>query len=302
MVNTAIDTDRWNKSSDGNYQDDALYIGYSKANIADTDPIASTTAWTKGGVIRLLTKEDANPANWSVSKVISEIGPVTTGIARLQDRKNKKLWLFFGTGRFYYGGDDASSQRHIMGVQDRCYTTSDTLDRNCAVTTASGDNPEATGKGGALALTDLQPQTTSISTTLPSGMKGWYIALDGEDVTALMGAERSITDAVALTNGGVFFTTFKPTSDVCQFGGNSFLWGVKYDTGGVAPAAALTGKVLVQVSTGAFEEVNLSTALTAAGGRKMGTAMTGKPPTDAPPVISNAGNKPVKKILHMQEK
>jgi type IV pilus assembly protein PilY1 len=118
-----------------------------------------------------------------------------------------------------------------------------------------------------------------------------------------MGAERNITDPVALSNGLVMFTTFKPTSDVCQYGGSSYLWGVKYDTGGSAPSAAKdTAKVLVQVSTGAFEEVSLSTALTAADGRKMSSAMTGKPPSDPPPIISNASNKPLKKILHLQEK
>ena len=36
MVNASIDTDRWNKSADGNYQDDALYVGYTQANV---DPL-----------------------------------------------------------------------------------------------------------------------------------------------------------------------------------------------------------------------------------------------------------------------
>jgi type IV pilus assembly protein PilY1 len=34
----------------------------------------------------------------------------------------------------------------------------------------------------------------------------------------------------------------------------------------------------------------------------MGSPMTGKPPSDPPPVVSNASNKPAKKILHLQEK
>ncbi|MEI6703621.1 MAG: hypothetical protein WCL71_08810, partial [Deltaproteobacteria bacterium] len=124
----------------------------------------------------------------------------------------------------------------------------------------------------------------------------------GEDASANLGAERTITDAVALTNGAVFFTTFKPTSDVCKFGGNSYMWGTKFDTGGSAPAAALTGKALVQVSTGAFEEVALGSVLTASENRKMATPMIGKPPSDPPPIVSNAANKPAKKILHLQEK
>ncbi len=301
IVSSVIDTDRWNKNADGNYQDDALYIGYAKAAIDDGSPITSTTTWTDGGVIRVLTKEDTNPNNWTVSPVISGIGPVTTGIAKLQDRKNKKLWLYFGTGRFFYGGDDNTAQRYIMGVQDRCYTTANLIDKNCDATAVAGTDPESSGKGRVLALGDLSPQSSIDASTL-AAKKGWYIGLDGQNTSSKFEAERSITDAVALTNGAVFFTTFKPSSDICNYGGNSYMWGVKYDTGGVAPSASLTGKALVQVSTGAFEEVVLGTALNAAGGRKMDTPMTGKPPSDPPPIISNAGNKPVKKILHLQEK
>jgi type IV pilus assembly protein PilY1 len=100
----------------------------------------------------------------------------------------------------------------------------------------------------------------------------------------------------------VFFTTFKPTSDVCKFGGDSYVWGTTYDTGGTLPDAALKGKALVQVSTGSFEEVDLKAALTASFNRKMGSAMTGKPPAPPPPVISNSDLKPVKRIIHIQER
>lgn len=80
------------------------------------------------------------------------------------------------------------------------------------------------------------------------------------------------------------------------------MWGMRYDTGGAASTGQLQGKALVQVSTGAFEEVNLSTALSARDGRKMATPMVGKPPTDPPPIVSSSGNKPLKRILHIQEK
>lgn len=293
MLNATIETDRWNAIKDGNYQDDALYVGYTKANIDDSNPIATTTEWTEGGVIRLVTKEDINPAHWKTSTVISGTGPVTSGIARLQDRKDKKLWLYFGSGRFYYGGDDPSNRRYLMGVTDSCYVSDDpnnnnTYNKDCA------DNPPA-----VLTMSDLKQQDTIGDITTK---KGWYITLDAESALTSMGAERSITDPVALTNGLVVFTTFEPTSDVCKFGGDSYVWGVKYNTGGTPPGASLDAKVLVQVSTGAFEEVTLRSALTDREGRKQGTAMVGKPPVDPPPVISNAGNKPPKRILHIQER
>jgi type IV pilus assembly protein PilY1 len=175
-----------------------------------------------------------------------------------------------------------------MGVTDSCYQANDTFNKACAGT------PPA-----VLTISDLKQQDTIGSI---SSEKGWYITLDAESASTSMGAERSITDPVGLTNGLVEFTTFKPTSDVCKFGGDSYVWGVNYSTGGAAPGASLDSKVLVQVSTGAFEEVTLRAALTARDGRRMGTPMVGKPPADPPPIITNAGNKPPKKILHLQEK
>jgi type IV pilus assembly protein PilY1 len=283
IVSSVIDTDRWDKSADGNYQDDALYIGYTNSKT-----VSGVEEWTDGGVIRLLTKEDANPANWSFSKVIEGVGPVTSGITKLQDRKNKKLWLYFGTGRFFFSGDDSTNARYIMGVQDLCYTASNKMNKICTVT----DAPVL-----GISDTDLKQQNTIGAM---GSEKGWKIQLDPE--ASSTGAERTITDPVALTNGLVLFTTFKPTANVCEFGGSSYVWGVNYSSGGTPAASTTTGKILVQVSTGEFKEIFLSSALTAMDGRKMGTAMTGKPPSDPPPVVSNAGNKPAKKIMHLQEK
>jgi hypothetical protein len=143
---------------------------------------------------------------------IDGIGPVTTNVSRLQDRKNHTLWLYFGTGRYYYGNDDSVTQRKIIALKEPCYTGSDTIDPNCAsfrnfpadFTNQSGDTPSAT-LGTALGLyTDD---------------KGWYINLDaGTDLPPNYGAERVITDPVAMTNGAVFFTTYEPTTDACPRG------------------------------------------------------------------------------------
>ncbi len=137
---------------------------------------------------------------------------------------------------------------------------------------------------------------------MDTSKKGWYITLDPQDTTDNYGAERVITEPVAMPNGAVFFTTFMPSTDVCNYGGKSYIWGVAYATGGTASSAQLKAKALVQVSTGSFEEVNLSSALTDRLSRKMATPMVGKPPTDPPPIVSSAGNKPLKRIMHIREK
>ena len=243
--------------------------------------------WTNGGVIRLITKEDPDPSHWKTSTVISGIGPVTSGIARLQDRKNHKLWLYFGSGRYFYALDDPGSRRYLVGVKDPCYQTNDTFNKACA------DSSPA-----ALTLGSLKVQD-SASNCDPND-NGWYITLDAQSVSS--GAERSISDPVARTNGSVLFTTFKPTADVCKFGGDSYVWSVKYDTGCAPPAAALDSKILIQASTGSFEEITLRSALTDKDNRRQGTPFVGKPPLEPSPVTTNANNKPPKKILHLQEK
>jgi type IV pilus assembly protein PilY1 len=290
MLGGAIDADRWDSSTTGNYQDDAIYVGYTKYMSESDD-------WTDGGVGRILTKESidpndaTNPWEWSIVK--DGIGPVTTSIARLQDKKNRDLWLFFGTGRYFYRDsvnlDDRDSRRALYGIKEPCYNTEgkpgNYLDPACSVALSGS----------------IVDQTSSIS-TVEGTNGGWRIDLDNSTPPS-EGAERVVTDTVALTNGSVFFTTFKPSLDICGYGGNSYLWGVKYNTGGQAAANALQGKALIQLSSGEFKEVDLSTAFTDTGtlNRRMGVPMTGKPPSDAPPIVSNSQNKPVRKILHIKE-
>ncbi|MDP2277038.1 MAG: hypothetical protein Q8K51_02335, partial [Nitrospirota bacterium] len=111
--------------------------------------------------------------------------------------------------------------------------------------------------------------------------------------------ERVITDPLATTSGVVFFTTYKPYSDECDIGGKSFIWAMKYSTGGSA-GALLKGKALMQVSTGSIEQLDMSTAFSGAGGRRT-TALEGVPPT-AQGLSLISTPPPVKRILHIRER
>ena len=290
MVNATIDTDRWNKSSPGFYQDDALYFGYAEKTSGSAPVLAAdgyTSNWRSGGVLRLSTGDDLNVDNWKLSKVFTGIGPVTAAIARLQDRKNHNLWLYFGPGRYYFTKDDYDSGRNIYGITEPNYTVNDDLD------------PTTTNSRSFGQLTNQTDADQSVNSA------GWRIELEGVDSANVLGGERTITDPVALTNGAVFFTTFKPTGDACGFGGNSYLWAVRYDDGKQAPVKAMEGKALVQVSTGSFEEIDLKTAFTGANSknnRRLATPLVGKPPTDAPPIVSKSNLKPVKRIIHIRER
>ena len=118
MSGAAVDLDRSSSALEGNYSDDVVYITYIRASLdGDGYPID----WNKGGVMRLVTNNNPDPATWFQASLIDGIGPVSTSIGKLQDRNNKKLWIYFGEGRYFYKGDELTDARRIYGIADPCY-------------------------------------------------------------------------------------------------------------------------------------------------------------------------------------
>ncbi len=291
MINSTADFDL-------DYQDDAVFFGYVKKD-------TSTLTWTKGGVARIATHSNPNPTAWTFSKVLDDIGPVTSAVVRLQNNTTNTNWLYFGEGRYYYERDaeidDASGQRRLYGIKDPCFKSSNLYPGGCSDTAA---------------FSSLKDQTTIDNTVTDtsagnSSFSGWYIALNADtDNTINYGdgahkywAERVITDPLSVnTTGTVFFTAYRPYNEDCNLGGKSFLWALKYNTGGAPSASALQGKALIQVSTAAVEQIDLGAAFSGAqseGGRRS-SALEGVPPI-AQGLSILTPPPPVKKILHMKE-
>lgn len=335
MLNANIDTDI-------DYQDDVVYIPYVKRE--GTSP---NFTWTNGGVGRLVTKEDLNgndisatgntalnPANWAWSVVMDNIGPVTSAVANLINKSRGELWLYFGSGRYYFeqgvNTDDATGQRQIFGIKEPCYSTSG-FNSACTTTRSFCATPTTSNPCGDVRnVTDI---ANVPSDPTAAGYHGWYINLDpavstaspntytncdgvgtttcaagkygyceGNPATVVCRdyrAERVITDPLTTTTGLVFFTAYKPYFDICAYGGKSFIWATKYDTGGSA-GSLLKGKAVIQTGTGAIEQVDLSTAFTLAGGRKSG-ALEGVPPT-AQGLSIMSTPPPVKRVIHVRER
>ncbi len=305
LSSAVIDTDRSNSQSPGFYSDDAVYVGYTKV-----DSSATPNSWTKGGVLRLLTKENPDPAQWVVSTVIDNISPVTTTVTKLQDRSNKTLWLYFGTGRYFYKNDDPSItvQQRLYGVKESCYSTNNRQDHTPLLSIAGGtDNdidPTCTDAVSGTLVDQSGDASTAPAATLSATAPGWFISLDAANTASL--SERDITDPVALSNGNVFFTTFKPSADICKFGGDSLIWALRFNSGAAPPGSTMQGTALMQVSTGAFAEIRLPDAFNNPGnqrlnGRRLAQPIQGVPPTaQGLTLITNP--KPVKKFIHIREK
>lgn len=290
LHNAALDTDRGSPSSSGHYKDDVLYLGYTKC--AD-DPCTTSSTWTKGGVLRVVTKENADPGKWEISTVINNIGPVTASVAKLQDRRNKRLWLYFGTGRYFYktgtsiddpgNANDTTTIRKLYGVQEPCYSA------------ASNDIDDTLS--AAVDTAKLKDQTSALSTSFDlSSYTGWYVNLNKPGVPTGYAQERVITDPLAVFNGSVFFTTFQPSADICAVGGYTYIWALDYQSGGLA--SALQGKALVQVSTGEIKELSLASVFSSS---KKSAGITGVPP-QGQGISVLVGPKPLQKFLHIREK
>lgn len=232
------------------YSDDVLYIPYSRWD-------SGSSSW-KGGILRFYIKNlDINNPNFStsLSTLIQTDGPVTSAPVFLRSKQKGQLWVFFGSGRYFYKNDSLVSRQKIYGVKEPCYSNiNNDIDLNCTT---------------SLSESQLTDSTTTI-TVNPD--QGWYIRLDcassdtggstecPNKAPAGYSAERVITTPLASPTGTVFFTTFSPTADICGYGGNSFIWAVDYKTGGTPQF--LQGKALLQLSTGEIREIDLQTAFT----------------------------------------
>lgn len=290
MINSTFDIDP-------DYQDDVVYVPYVKK---------TGTTWTDGGVGRLLTKEDVNPANWSWSNVIDGVGPVTSAVAKLQDKRRGQLWLYFGTGRYYFEqetADDREGQRALYGIKDPCYSAAGfELTSSCpspgSLTNVTNINDVPTNPADIAAMNGWRIDLNSCSNSTGTAI-GTNPSSDCSSSSVAYRTERVITDPLATTLGVVFFTTFKPKDDSCNPGGKSYIWAAKYNTGG-AGGALLKGKALLQVSTGKIEEVDLASQFAAEGGRKS-SGMDGVPPT-AQGLSLVTSPPPVKRTIHMMER
>ncbi|MCJ7547767.1 MAG: hypothetical protein MUP30_13280 [Deltaproteobacteria bacterium] len=93
------------------YQVDKGYIGATYYN----------TGW-RGKMFRININEDTTPNNWTFSTLMSFDYPVTAAPTAAVDPYDR-LWLYFGTGRYFNDADRGStSEQKLFGVWDPGHT------------------------------------------------------------------------------------------------------------------------------------------------------------------------------------
>lgn len=212
---------------------DHVYAGDLQGNLWSIDVSASDpTKWT---VHVLFQARDSGgnrqPITTTPAIALNPNYPGTAG-----------LMVFFGTGQLLGTSDLSSSQtQSFYGVLDddptSPYTRSD-LEAQQLTTLAPGQGGNAgtttvrtisnncvNWSGASKPPADCPNDGQGTDPKWPtSAQKGWYVDLPGS-------GERVITDP-RIDNGGVVFTTYAPSTDVCKPGGQSFLMDLAYGNGG----------------------------------------------------------------------
>lgn len=199
--------------SGSGYVGDSFYAGDLLGNVwrFTKSGGAWDSAYKSGGTKKALFQATRSGYKQPITAPI-EIGSRPAGTT-------SGVMLFFGTGRYFVSGDNATTPvESLYGVWD--------------------DKPSSAPYG----RTDLQQQTITYqgtdyrivsqnAVTYSGGgaKKGWYLDLIPPGGSAQ--GERSVTTPL-LRHGRVIFTTIIPSTDVCSAGGSSWLMEINQSTGG----------------------------------------------------------------------
>lgn len=218
-----------------NYVSDVLYIGETYYS----------SGW-KGKMYRLLTYGNSDPTTWVLSTLYDAGKPITVKPTATVDKSNR-LWIYFGTGRFFSGGansdqTDITSQASY-GIKESgpngCWN-SGAWRTNCtsSIPTTAGTLFDATTASVAVGGACTNCSTATTLTGLVSGIinpstnekEGWFITLSN--------GERVITESTVL-GGIVAATTYTPDSDVCASQGTNTLYAMYFESGTAYSASVI---------------------------------------------------------------
>jgi type IV pilus assembly protein PilY1 len=211
------------------------------------------------------TSSDPDDVTGSTPK---DMGPLLVAPSVSKDIYGN-LWVFFGTGRLRNSSDLSNSdQQRFYGIKDKCWD--DVASAKCSGSnTSAGEDGRLEGEGYAYKWADLF-DSSSVAVAEPTGAngaaqvtdggsgscggedsdtttagvqcsyqkllttvrakKGWYINLNKPSGSPAPPSERVLSRGSVL-GGLVLFTTYQPTSDLCSILGNSYLYGLYYETG-----------------------------------------------------------------------
>ena len=244
------------------YSPDVFYVGCSQGTLWRVSCIGGNWAGTHSGFLSLGSTK-----------------PITAAPSASQD-DDGRLWLYFGTGRFFDDTDKTTTDTQaLVGVKEPldwndCDSDSETDDLTifCGspTTVPSSNLLDVTNysvfEGGyvdtdgnlsayEMLFDDLVDdiKQTAVDPDNPKHYDGWIIDLTG--------GERCISKPTVLGEI-VTFTTFEPDDDICGFEGESSLYAPYYKTGTAYSGSIIGyGDDTMTVGVDTCKEINRKTSL-----------------------------------------
>jgi type IV pilus assembly protein PilY1 len=234
---------------DGDHLVDYIFAGDLFGNLWKIDVRGNTVAsWVfanSGGTpVPLFTTDDGTgmPQPITSSPEVSLAKETPTGPA---PDMGESFLVYFGTGKYFEAGDNSA-----VGQQTQTFYS--VWDKNTAAFTAPtraqmlqqtitleiSEDFDTDGDGTDDFSRDVRETSNNAinwhlnpSSVAPSGSHvGWYLDLINPNTSANEG-ERQVTDS-ALLEGIIIFTTLVPSADPCDFGGDSWIMALNFESGG----------------------------------------------------------------------
>lgn len=215
--------------ADKDYVSEKIYFGTAY----------NSSGW-KGKLMAISIPDQDLSSSWTpaIKYLFSDNYPFTSSPDAARD-VNGNIWVFAGSGKFFSDLDETDNSTQIfVGFKDKNDGTityplaANNLDdrTNTNTTGTVTGTTQVCLYDSASDSFSLQTVVTTINQTsspVTDSTTGWRLSFTG--------GERIITRPLAV-GGVVDFLTYKPSADVCAFGGDSYLYAVDY-TKGVAPSS-----------------------------------------------------------------
>ncbi|MBL7180828.1 MAG: hypothetical protein ISS65_11605, partial [Desulfobacterales bacterium] len=188
-----------------------------------------------------LTKYSDDPSAtslkpWLFSALFDATRPVTAPLSLSVDALDN-AWVYGGTGRYLNAADKTNTDtQYFFGIKDPFFNSN--YEATSPAYYHSYSSTKTLAHSDLLDVDDIVVTTTSLVFENGSpydGVGTWNEllndarAVDGW-IQSMTGGERILTKPTLL-GGIVFVPSFVPSSDVCGFGGDSYLYGVYFETG-----------------------------------------------------------------------
>jgi type IV pilus assembly protein PilY1 len=214
--------------ADGDYHSERIYFGTAY----------SGSGW-KGKLMSIgIPNQDLSLWTPSSSDIITLFDgdyPFTSSPDAVKDASGN-VWVYIGSGKYYSDLDEMDKSGQLfLGIKDGGTTLSEESLADVTNATRTGSVRETAKvctydpSSNSFGLKDV---VTAVNSP-PSANAvdpGWKIYLEN--------GERVLSRPLAI-GGIVDFLTYRPDSDICKFGGESFLYAVGYTTGVAPPTVAI---------------------------------------------------------------